>query len=253
MDVIQTFRTTLAFISKIAVTGVALGVVTFTGFAAQATPERSEADAVRDETSKPFEVLAFMGVQPGWQVIDMFAGNGYYSEVLSHAVGTTGKVYLHNNQAYMGFANKLSERVADNRLANVEVYVREVEDINLPSASLDMAILVMTYHDVYFTQQGWTVTADPLFRTIKRILKPGGVLAIIDHHAAPGTGNTSAQNLHRIDAEFARTDIARHGFELVAESDLLNNPDDKLDVSVFDPEVRGKTSRFVYKFVKSES
>ncbi len=219
---------------------------------AGAAPERSEADARRDANSKPFEVLAFMGVEPGWHVIDFFSGNGYYSEVLSHVVGPEGKVYLHNNQAYMGFADKLSERVADNRLPNVEVYVREVEDFDLRSNSLDMAILVMTYHDVYFTQQGWTVTADPLFNTIRRILKPGGVLAIVDHHAAANTGNAHAQNLHRIDAAFARDDIAGRGFEFVGETDILENPDDDLSVTVFDPAVRGKTSRFVYKFIKSE-
>ncbi len=230
----------------------AIPVLFLSQIAAGAAPERSEADAERDVTSKPFEVLAFMGLEPGWQVIDFFAGNGYYSEVLSHAVGPEGKVYLHNNQAYMGFADKLSERVADNRLPNVEVYVREIEDFDLRSNSLDMAILVMTYHDVYFTQQGWTVTADPLFNTIRRILKPGGVLAIVDHHAATNTGNAHAQNLHRIDAEFAKGDIAGRGFEFVGATDILENPDDDLSVTVFDPAVRGRTSRFVYKFIKSE-
>ncbi len=220
--------------------------------AAHAELERSEADARRDMTSKPFAVLEFMGVQAGWQVIDLFSGSGYYSEVISQVVGDTGKVYLHNNQAYMGLADRLADRLADNRLPNVEVYVREVEDINLPSNSLDMAILVMAYHDVYFVTQGWNVTAEPLFRTIRRILKPGGVLAVIDHHAEPGVDNTVAQTLHRIDAEFAREDIASHGFEFVAESKILENPDDDLAVTVFDEKVRGRTSRFVYKFVKPE-
>jgi len=211
---------------------------------------RSEADAQRDLLSRPSEVLDFFGVQPGWQVIDLFAGNGYYSEVLSQRVGPEGKVYLHNNQAYMGFASKLNDRIRQNRLANVEVYVREVEDILLPSNSLDMAILVKTYHDVYFVQNGWTVTAAPLFNTIHRILKPGGVLAVIDHHAAAGSGNSAAQNLHRIDAEFARTDIESRGFKLVGASDMLENTADDLSLSVFDPAVSGRTSRFVYKFVK---
>lgn len=217
--------------------------------AADAT-NRSEADVKRDETSKPFAVLDFMAVQPGWHVIDLFAGNGYYSELLSHRVGDTGKVYLHNNQAYMRNVKGLDERLKDERLTNVEVYIREVEDINLPSESLDMAILVMAYHDVYFEQNGWTVTADPLFSTIHRILKPGGVLAIIDHHAAAGSGKAHAQELHRIDAAFARQDISSHGFEFVAETDILANSADDLTLSVFDPAIKGQTSRFVYKFIK---
>ena len=218
-------------------------------FAAE-LPQRSAEDAQRDLTSKPLEVLDFFGVQPGWHVIDMFAGNGYYTEVLSHVVGPTGKVYAHNNQAYQGFAKQLPERVANDRLPNVEIYVREVEDILIPSDSLDMAILVMAYHDVYWEQNGWTVRADPLLSTLHRVLKPGGVLAIIDHHGKPGSGYTPVQALHRIEAEFAKQDIASRGFEFVASSDLLENPDDDLSASVFDPEIRGRTSRFVYKFVK---
>jgi predicted methyltransferase len=211
---------------------------------------RSEVDAKRDKTSKPFAVLEFLGVQPGWQVMDLFAGNGYYSEVLSHAVGEDGKVYLHNNQAYMGFSTDLSQRVKQDSMSNVEVYVREVEDINLPSNSLDMAILVMAYHDVYFEQNGWTVKAEPLFSAIHRILKPGGILAVIDHHARAGSGKTPAQNLHRIDAQFARNDITNRGFEFVADTDILENPADDLSVSVFDDKVKGQTSRFVFKFKK---
>ena len=211
---------------------------------------RTEADAQRDLTSKPFEVLEFMGVQSGWKAIDLFAGNGYYSEALARRVGPTGHVYLHNNQAYMGFAKNLNVRVKDNRLPNVEVFVREIEDINLASESLDLVLMVKTYHDAYFQQSGWTVTADPLFKTIHRILKPGGIVAIIDHRAIAGTGSQHAQELHRIDADFAKTDIESRGFKLIDSSDLLHNADDDMSASVFDPAVRGKTNRFVYKFKK---
>ena len=74
------------------------------GLCADTYAERSKADLQRDQTSKPFQILEFMGLRPGATVIDLFAGNGYYSEVLSTVVGEQGKVYLHNNQAYLAFA-----------------------------------------------------------------------------------------------------------------------------------------------------
>lgn len=216
------------------------------------TGPRSDADAARDATSKPFEMLEFFGVQPGWHVLDLFAGGGYYSEVLARTVGPEGRVYLHNNQAYMGFATGLRERIANNRLPNVVVYQREIRDIDLPNESLDMALLVMTWHDVYFEQNGWDVTLTPTMRTLHRVLKPGGVLAIIDHHAPPGSGTAAVQALHRIDAGFARQEIERFGFTWQAASSRLENIEDDLTLSVFDPVIRGKTSRFAYRFTKTE-
>ncbi|MGK0259870.1 MAG: putative methyltransferase [Candidatus Azotimanducaceae bacterium] len=216
----------------------------------RAESERSEADAARDVTSKPYEVLKFFGVQPGWKVLDVLAGTGYYSEVMSQVVGSEGKVYLHNNGAYIRFAQGLDARVADDRLPNVEAIVEEVDAMSIAAGSLDMAILVMTYHDAYFTSTGWTLTPDPLFATLRRVLKPGGVLAIVDHHGQPGTGIAQVQQLHRIDAAFAKADIAGRGFTFVGGSDILENLDDDLTKGVFDPAIRRKTSRFVYKFVR---
>ncbi len=231
-----------------AATIAALWVICVAPFAA----ERSEEDVARDATSRPQEVLDFFGVKPGMTVIDLFAGNGYYSELLAERVGDAGKVYMHNNQAFVQFAGNVNTRLGNDRLPNVEPYIREIEDIHLPSQSVDLVLIVMTYHDAYFRSNGWTVTADPLFATIHRILKPGGTLAVVDHAALPGTGKAAAQYLHRIDPQFAKADISARGFDFVAASDVLANPADPLDISVFNPAIRRQTDRFVYKFVKSE-
>ena len=110
--------------------------------------------------------------------------------------------------------------------------------------------MVMTYHDLYFKTDGWDLDPDAFFATIHRILKPGGILAIVDHEALPDSGKAAVQDLHRIDPVFARADIKGRGFELVAESDLLDNPEDTLEINVFDDAVRGRTSRFLYKFIE---
>ena len=184
--------------------------------------------------------------------MDMFAGNGYYSEVLAKAVGPQGKVYLHNNQAYMQFAGKLAARLKDNRLPNVEVLVQEVDDLTVRNNSLDLVLLVMAFHDAYFQQNGWNVTPKPLLDGIFRVLKPAGTLVIIDHHAPPGSGSLHAQIRHRIDAQFVKEVVENHGFNFVATSDVLENEVDTLDKSVFDPMIRGNTSRFIFKFSKPQ-
>ena len=53
---------------------------------------RADADKARDAGRKPAYVVDFLGIDEGMTVIDLIAAAGYYTEVLSHAVGASGKV-----------------------------------------------------------------------------------------------------------------------------------------------------------------
>jgi len=221
---------------------------------AVASAERPAADRERDGNSQPAEVLRFLDAPTEGVVIDLFAGGGYYSEILSRLMGTNGTVYMHNNAAYLGFAgDAVNQRLANDRLPNVIRFDRELDAIDLEDNSVDMVLMVMTYHDLYYKTDGWDLDAESFFETVHRILKPGGTLAVIDHIGATGSGSSAAQDLHRIDPAYAKTDIESRGFTLEASSDLLHNSDDALEVSVFDPSIKGKTSKFIYKFVESGS
>src|SRR3954464_4038021 len=69
-----------------------------------ASPDRSTEDRERDARDKPAEVLAFAGVKPGMTVADILSGGGYWTELLSAAVGPGGKVLAINNVPYANFA-----------------------------------------------------------------------------------------------------------------------------------------------------
>jgi predicted methyltransferase len=215
---------------------------------------RSEADRARDATSKPADVLQFFGLEPGMQVIDLFGGGGYYSELVASVVGPTGGVTLHDNQAYLPYVGEeLETRFADGRLGSVIRIVSEADNLQLPANSADMILMVMCYHDLYYVDDGWPEIDRKIFwDQVLAALKPGGMLAVIDHVAEPGTGSSAAQKLHRIDMDFAKHDIEAAGFVFVAESEVLRNPNDDHTLVVFDPAIRRKTDRFVYKFKKLE-
>lgn len=217
-----------------------------------AHPDRQPADRARDLTSHPAAVLRFLDVAPGMMVLDLLGGDGYYSEILARAVGPSGRVYLHNNQGYRGLMRTVPRRLAGAGLEALEVQVQEIGDIMLPSGSVDLVLLVKVYHDLYYLNNGWEVPPGPFFDTIHRVLKPGGTLGVIDHRAPEGSGATFAQNLHRIDPAFARSDISARGFRLVAESNLLANPEDDLGSSPFSSALRGHTDRFLHRYEKIE-
>jgi predicted methyltransferase len=214
-----------------------------------AAPERSAADRARDAREQPAVVLPALGIAPGMRVVDVFAGAGYYAELVARAVGPGGTVYLHNNAAYLGFTSKeLEARLAALKLPQLVRYDREVEAIDLAPGSLDAALLVMAYHDVYWTEKDWTVTRDPLLAMLQRVLRPGGRVLVVDHSAVDGSGTSAVQELHRIDGAVVREDFARAGFRLIASNDALRNPADDRGASAFAEAIRGRTDRFVLVF-----
>lgn len=214
-------------------------------------PGRASTDQARDAGRKPAAVMAFLGVNPGMTVVDLLAAGGYYTEVLSLAVGSHGKVYAHNTAGMLSFRDgandkAMTARLADNRLTNVERWDREFSDFGLEAGSVDVAITALNFHDIY--NNGGTGAAQGVLAVVKTILKPGGILGIIDH---VGDADGDNKKLHRIDPDIVRAEVSKAGFEIDEESGVLANPEDNHDGSVFG-ELRGKTDRFVIRLRKAE-
>jgi len=172
--------------------------------------------------------------------------------LLSYAVGPSGRVVSHTNTLYeSSTGEEAARRFKDKRLPNVSRFIREINNLGLEKSSFDRVVLVLVYHDIYFTADYWPpVDRDDFFRLIYRSLKPGGELVVIDHSAPAGTGKSAAQTLHRIDEVFAKQDIESAGFVFGGALDVLRNPDDERTLSVFDESIRTKTDRFVFRFIK---
>ncbi len=215
-------------------------------------PGRSEADIARDTRSRPDVVVPLLDLKAGDRVADIFAGGGYYSDILAGVVGSDGEVLLQNNRAYRNFASKaLTDRFEGRNPENVTFLISEADDLKLGQSNLDAALIIMSYHDLYHQdpENGWAaINASRFLEQIYTALKPGGRFLIVDHMAEEMSGNSAAQELHRIDIDFAKQDITSHGFELTSVSEVLRNPDDDRSLMVFDPKVRGKTDRFILLF-----
>lgn len=213
--------------------------------------ERAEADRGRDQRDKAGELLALLNLKDGDQVLDVFAGGGYWSELFAAAVGDQGQVLVHNNAAYKKFVGpNVHLRFQAKPLPQVQLYDREVADLGLAAASQDLIFMSLSFHDLYFVDpDSWPAIDEAAFiGQLKAALKPGGRLVIVDHEALAGTGASAAQTLHRIDRQFVIDRMAHYGLTLQLQSGLLENQTDDLSKSVFDPAVRGKTRRFVLVF-----
>lgn len=221
---------------------------------AVASPDRPAADRARDKARQSEAVLGFFRIAPGMNVLDLYAGGGYYTELLSLVVGPTGRVVSHNNALYEKFAQKeLAARFTPGRLANVERLAAENNELELPPGRFDAVLMTNVYHDVYFVDEkaGWPRIDGPkLLATVFSSLKPGGILGVTDHAALPGAPAETGGTLHRIDPALLRRDIEAAGFVLEAESDVLINPADDRTKTAFDPSVQGRTNQVVLRFRK---
>lgn len=213
--------------------------------------ERHSTDIERDSQSKGLQVVELAKLKEGMVVADVLGGGGYYSEIISAKVGTHGKVFLHNNKAYMPYVEKeLVARLANNRLPNVIRHDRETEDLDLGDDSLDAAFFILGYHDLYHVAKDWKIDKDDFLQQIERALKSKGKLIIVDHSAKQGTNTEHSQVLHRIDKDYVVKELTAKGYKLVNSSNILANPNDDRTISPFKPEMRRKTDRFVLVFEK---
>ncbi|HEX8623025.1 MAG TPA: methyltransferase [Allosphingosinicella sp.] len=219
-----------------------------------AAASRPEESRKLDESRKPAEVLAFMGLRKGDIALDLFTGGGYWAEIMARAVGPRGGVLawepanFYDAKAKQGFAEMKA------RAPNVGLMVTPADAFALPASAFDFVMLNLNYHDTYWQSAQYKFPRlDPqaFLRTLHASVKPGGIVAVIDHVADPG-GDTRevVEKLHRIDPAVLRADFERAGFVLEAESNLLRNPADDHKKMVFDPAVRGKTDRLAYRFRK---
>jgi predicted methyltransferase len=220
---------------------------------AVADPKRPDTDRSRDVDRKPAECLAFAGVKPGEQVVELIPGSGYFTRLFSDIVGASGKVYAvapprrPNTPADRPDPAAAVQAIAgDPHYGNVVVMVGSMTALDLPK-DVDLVWTSQNYHDFHNIPNLQVLDLD---KAVFAALKPGGIYLVLDHSAEQGSGFRDTNTLHRIDAEAVKKEVLQAGFEFVGASEVLRNPNDPRTAKVFDASIRGKTDQFILKFRK---
>jgi predicted methyltransferase len=222
---------------------------------AVADAHRPPEQTILDATRKPVQMLTFAGIKPGNRVADFMPGNAYFTRLLSKVVGPTGHVYAFIPEEQI--KNCEAAEIAGSRAIEHDPVYRNVVQLSGPvnqfsvPQKLDLIWTAQNYHDLHDTFLG-PADIKRVNRNFFDALKPGGLLIIIDHAAASGSGLRDTEGLHRIDPRSVREETEAAGFVFEAEIDDLHNADDDHSRSVFDSAIRGKTDQFVYKFRKPD-
>lgn len=191
--------------------------------AAVADAGRPAADKERDANRKPAEVVAFAGVKPGMTVAELQPGGGYYTRILSKAVGPKGTVYAVITPGAAqrpGTMDNMNKLMAD--YPNVKVVTTDYTAMTLPTKA-DLFWTTENYHDFH---NGPTANIAALNKSVFDNLKRGGIFYVEDHNAADGAGLEATSKLHRMDVAVAKSELTAAGFKIDREGNALKNPAD---------------------------
>jgi len=163
-------------------------------------------ESARENWQKVPEIFEAMAVRPGATVADVGAGDGFLTVRLAHAVGATGRVMAVDVSARA--LDRLRARLDRERVTNVETVKGDADNPHLPSASLDAAVIVNSYHEM--------VNYDAMLRLLRTALKPDGRLVIIEPISEKRRANSRAQQTraHEIAAHFVEQEAREAGFRV---------------------------------------
>lgn len=207
-------------------------------------PSRPLIDRQQDASRKPLSILPFSKIVPGAKVLEIGAGGGYTTELVSRIIGDSGHIYAETLSA---------ERLRGDRLTNVTALRRHklyqlpevLLENNVQENQLDVVIIFFALHDVLMNSR---IDHDDFLNNIYKLLKPGGHFVVLDNAADPNSGLKTTRRLHRIGENYVKQKIIAAGFSFDEESKVLRNPEDKLNESW--RSMRGKQDRFAFRFVK---
>jgi predicted methyltransferase len=191
---------------------------------------RSAANKARDVYRHPKATLQFFGLQPDQTVIEITPGAGWYSEVLAPLLRDNGHyiaaVTDNNAEAKQDVAALRAKFAADpTQYAKTSIATFNPQaPVFGPAGSADM---VLTFRNVH----NWAMagTAQAMFKAFYAVLKPGGVLGVVDHRAAPGATLDSVKGSGYLPTDYIIKLATDAGFKLDGQSEVNANPKDTKD------------------------
>jgi predicted methyltransferase len=173
-----------------------------------ASARRNDRASVRREDwQRVPEIFSALGVKQGSRIADLGSGDGWLTVQLARAVGPAGRVFAVDISE--SALDRLRETVARDRIRNVDIVLAADDDPRLPPGTLDGVVILNAYHEV--------TKREPVLDGVRRALKPGGVLVIVDNFPTDSTWSREQQTArHGLSLGFARAELEAQGFEILS-------------------------------------
>ncbi|GGY69562.1 methyltransferase [Cellvibrio zantedeschiae] len=228
---------------------------------------RTEKNRARDAYRHPLQTLTFFGVKPDAHIVELFpSGSAWYTEILAPFVRDKGKLTIINVKGNPEDSGQ-KEKFAADPTRYGKINILEVAPPNFSFGEPNSADFFLTFRNVHnFAMKD---AQAQFFAEAYKVLKPGGILGIEDHRAAPGKSFEEVKNSGYQPEAFVIAEAERAGFRLEARSEINSNPKDTKDypkgVWSLPPSLEadekdkakyiaiGESDRFTLRFVKPKT
>ena len=193
-----------------------------------ASEDRTPKNVQRDPFRNPYETLSFFGIESDMTVIELSPGGGWYTEILANYIHYPGTlIAAHFNADSDRAYYRRSRANFEEKVSNNPMYGRvEIVDLDSNLADPETVDAVLTFRNLH----NWLgPQMDGIFSNTYKALKPGGVFGVVEHRAKPGTSMDIMKKSGYVTEQLAIEVAKKHGFELVAKSEVNSNPKDTAD------------------------
>ncbi|MHC5858598.1 class I SAM-dependent methyltransferase [Nostoc sp.] len=190
---------------------------------------RSEQNRLRDKYRHPTQTLEFFGLRPNMTVVELWPGNGWYTEILAPFLAPKGQLIVTN---LANSASKPALAFQEKLAANPEIFGKvKVAQINPPNeltlAPDNSVDIVVTFRNIHnWVKAGY---AEQVYAAAYKALKPGGILGVEEHRALAGTSLEESIKTGYMSEDGVIAAVEKAGFKLVGKSEINANPKDTKD------------------------
>ena len=197
---------------------------------------RSDANKARNQYRHPVETLEFFGIEDGMTVMEIWPGGGWYTEILAPAMRDHGKLVIATYDVEVegqpSYRYDLPKRMNATFAENPDIYDQVAFEYFSPPESASLGAdgsmdAVVTFRNAH----GWVSAglAQDIFNEFARVLKPGGVLGVVQHRAEDGTDPKVTASKGYVSEEAIKALAANAGLVFEASSEVNGNPLDSKD------------------------
>lgn len=196
--------------------------------------QRSAEHRARDSYRHPRATLNFFGLRDNMTVIELWPGGGWYTEILAPTLRGSGRLVAahYGDKTGSEYRTRSFENFVAKTAARPDVYdqVKILAYLPTETAALGQdgtADMVVTFRNIHslIRQDGQTA----FFKAAYRVLKPGGVLGIVQHRAAEGVDPKKSADSGYVPPSYVIKLAETAGFQLAGTSEINANPKDTKD------------------------